>query len=61
MLLARADKLGGNELVASLLEAGDDVADQTSLDAIWLNGNEAGRIVRDSILMRNVQIGLRLF
>ena len=42
MLLGGRDHLQGNELVSSLLEAADDVADESTLDAIWLYGNEAG-------------------
>jgi hypothetical protein len=41
VLLGGGDHLQGNELVSSLLEAADDVADESTLDAIWLDGNEA--------------------
>lgn len=41
VLLAWADEFAGDELVASLLESGHDVADESSLDAIWLDCNEA--------------------
>lgn len=40
VLFAWADHLGSNHLVASLLETRDDVADQSSLDAIWLDRDE---------------------
>lgn len=40
MLSSWADQLGSYQLVTSLLKAGDDVSDQTSLDTIWLNCNE---------------------
>lgn len=42
VLFAWADHLSGNHLVPSLLESGDDVADESSLDAIWLDCDEAG-------------------
>lgn len=38
-------QLNGNQLVASVLESGQDRGDQASLDSVWLNGNE-GSLVR---------------
>lgn len=45
VLLGRRDHLQGNKLVPSLLEAADDVANKSALDAIWLDSNEASRTV----------------
>jgi len=45
VFLAWADHLGRNHLVASLLESRDDVADEASLDAIWLDCDETAPIV----------------
>jgi hypothetical protein len=53
VLLAGSDKLDGDKLVASILEARDDGADQATLDAIGLDSNEGllggrhGGVVRD--------------
>lgn len=41
--LAGAGELHGNELEAAVLEARDDVANEATLDAIGLDGNEAVR------------------
>jgi len=40
VLLGGGDELETNELEATVLEAGDDCANQAALNAIWLNGNE---------------------
>ena len=41
MLLGSVDHLHGEELVATLLKTGDDLADETTLDAIGLqNGSD---------------------
>lgn len=45
VLLARTDELSSNELVSSLLESRHNVSDQSSLDAIWLDCDEANHIV----------------
>ena len=39
--LAGAGELHGDELEAAVLEARDDVANEATLDAIGLDGNEA--------------------
>jgi hypothetical protein len=41
VLLAGGGQLDGNKLEAAVLEAGDDGADQATLDAIRLDSNEA--------------------
>ena len=41
VLLAGSDELQGDKLVATLLEAGNDIANEATLDAIRLDGNEA--------------------
>ena len=43
VLLAGGDELDGGELVAAVLEAGDDGANESALDTIGLDGNEAAR------------------
>ena len=45
VLLGGRDHLQSNELVASLFEPTDDVADESTLDTIWLDSNEAGMII----------------
>jgi len=40
MFLSWADQLGSNQLVTSLLKSGHDVANESSLDAIWLDCDE---------------------
>jgi len=40
VLLARSHQLDGSELVATVLESSDNRADESTLDAIRLNGNE---------------------
>jgi hypothetical protein len=40
VLLAGADELEGNKLEAAVLEAGDDGANESTLDTIGLDGNE---------------------
>jgi hypothetical protein len=42
VLLAGADHLDGHELVAALLEAGDDVADEAALDVVSVLPSWAG-------------------
>ena len=42
VFLGRGDHLQSNELVSSLLESTDNVADQAALDAVGLDGDEAG-------------------
>lgn len=44
VLLGWGDELDGSELEATLLKAGDDVADESTLDTIWLDGDEAGAV-----------------
>ena len=41
------DELEGNELEATLLEAADDVADETALDAVGLVGAEVEHDVQN--------------
>jgi len=41
MLLGGGDDFDSGELEALLLEAGDDVSNEATLDAIWLDGNES--------------------
>lgn len=41
VLLGGRDELEGHQLVAALLEAADDGADQAALDAVGLDSNEA--------------------
>ena len=41
MLLGGSDELDGDKLVATLLEAGDDVANEATLDTVWLDSDEA--------------------
>lgn len=41
VFLGGRNHLQGNELVSSLLEAADDVADESALDTIWLDSDEA--------------------
>ena len=43
VLLAGADHLDGHELVAALLEAGDDVADEAALDVVSVAPSLAAR------------------
>ena len=43
VLLAGSHHLDGDELVAAVLEAGEDGADQAALDTIGLDGDEAER------------------
>lgn len=43
--LSWGDKLDGNELVASVLEAAKDGGDKTTLDSVWLDGNECSLVV----------------
>jgi hypothetical protein len=40
VLLGGVDHLHGDELVATLLKAGDDLADETTLDAIGLDSGK---------------------
>lgn len=40
VFLGGRNHLQGNELVSSLLEAADDVADESALDTIWLDSDE---------------------
>jgi hypothetical protein len=42
VFLGGRDHLQGNELVPSLLESADDIADEAALDAIGLDCDEAG-------------------
>jgi hypothetical protein len=42
VLLGSGDELDGDELVATLLEARDDITDESTLDTVWLDGDEAG-------------------
>ena len=49
VLLAGGDQLDGDELIAAALEAGEDGADETALDAVRLDGDEAGKGISTSV------------
>lgn len=40
MFFGRRDHLQSNKLVSSLLEPADDITNQATLDAIWLDSDE---------------------
>lgn len=60
VLLAGAYELAGDQLVTSLLESRHDVADEASLDAIWLDCDETGVGVSTSAITLRVPEDSRL-
>lgn len=50
VLLSRAAELDASKLVTTSLKSADDWADESTLDTIWLDGNE-GLFVRHGIVI----------